>query len=72
MDQKFYSIWFGLNAALAFVFTSYFFNLMTHDFEMSTFKVLKEREERKKKESTGNALDNLFAYKAPPKKISPY
>lgn len=50
MDQKFFAIWFGLNAAMAFVFIAYFFNLMSHDFEMSAFRVLQDKEEVKKKE----------------------
>ena len=50
MDQKFFAIWFALNAAMAFVFIAYFFNLMSHDFEMSAFRVLQDKEEVKKKE----------------------
>ena len=72
MEQKFFAIWFGLNAAMAFVFLSYFFNLMSHDYEMSTFRVLQNKEEVKKKEQTVSALDNMLSYKAPPKKINPY
>ena len=44
MPQKFFGIWFGLNIGMASVCLAYFYTMWDHDFEMSTFKVLQEKE----------------------------
>ena len=44
MKAKFFGIWFGLNIGMASVCLAYFYTMWDHDFEMSTFKVLQEKE----------------------------
>ena len=44
LKTKFFGIWFGLNVGMASACLAYFYTMWDHDFEMSTFKVLQEKE----------------------------